>query len=153
MALALPNVRGNLGGPRIPVGFLGSLGFRSGGVSGASGVSGETEIPGACLISGELHAAASQDFQKFPQVFQDFQKILEAFQDFQKFLGPGVWTCGVSGGRRVEASGVNRGDASHRSPENGVSLVSGVYRGQGTSLIRNTPTVGPYSSPVPRDLW
>ena len=24
---------------------------------------------------------------------------------------------------------------------------------RGTSLIRNTPTVGPYSSPMPRDLW
>ena len=26
-----------------------------------------------------------------------------------------------------------------------------VYRG--TSLIRNTPLVGSYSSPMPRDLW
>ena len=26
-----------------------------------------------------------------------------------------------------------------------------VYRG--TSLIRTPPNVGPYSSPVPRDLW
>ena len=24
---------------------------------------------------------------------------------------------------------------------------------RGTSLIRNTPPVGPYSSPMPRDLW
>ena len=24
---------------------------------------------------------------------------------------------------------------------------------RGTSLIRNTPTVGPYSSPMPMDLW
>ena len=24
---------------------------------------------------------------------------------------------------------------------------------RGTSLIRNTPPAGPYSSPMPRDLW
>ena len=26
-------------------------------------------------------------------------------------------------------------------------------RYMGTSLIRNTPPVGPYSSPMPRDVW
>ena len=43
----------------------------------ASGVSGESGIPGACLLSGEL--------------------LAEAFQDFQKLLAPGVWKCGASG--------------------------------------------------------
>jgi len=29
----------------------------------------------------------------------------------------------------------------------------GICAPRGTSLIRNTPPVGPYSSPMPRDLW
>jgi len=31
--------------------------------------------------------------------------------------------------------------------------VGGLQGYRGTSLIRNTPPIGPYSSPMPRDLW
>ena len=39
---------------------------------------------------------------------------------------------------------------SHPRPTE-IQRPAGAYRG--TSLIRNNPPVGPYSSPVPRDLW
>ena len=33
------------------------------------------------------------------------------------------------------------------------ALGVGICSHRGTSLIRNNPPVGPYSSPMPRDLW
>ena len=48
----------------------------------------------------------------------------------------------TNGPRKESCCGVNC------TPTPNVPLL---YRG--TSLIRNTPPVGPYSSPMPRDLW
>jgi len=40
---------------------------------------------------------------------------------------------------------------ARRTTLGAVRVVKFEYRG--TSLIRNTPPVGPYSSPMSRDLW
>ena len=45
---------------------------------------------------------------------------------------------------------VNDMTSAHHTPQNGVSVCASKAC---TSLIKNTPLVGPYSSPMPRDIW
>ena len=49
-------------------------------------------------------------------------------------------------------------DLNYTEPEKSMQLLgcfprSNLYPNRGTSLIRNIPTIGPYSSPMPRDKW
>ena len=52
---------------------------------------------------------------------------------------------------KVEDTPVAHGLSSREAPA--LQEVARSHLRRDTSLIRNNPPVGPYSSPMPRDLW
>jgi hypothetical protein len=57
------------------------------------------------------------------------------------------------GSKRIWGGKREREQERDRAREEGVLAVTQCAVCRGTSFVKTTPPVGPYSSPVPRDLW